>query len=196
MSLGFRPRQRRDRGVWELKHLKHQKLFCTYSEAIRLAQLILRRYDYSLTNMQNSEEDCPSSGWICSLTLRALCSRATSQTYGNQIRYQEPGHTGYPDFICYDPLLVMDTKVYPPLQGQDQDRLPTSSDSSLAMHATESSSRNVPQSTFLAIEEGNETNPFLRDGKPIPINELLHEIKKEVCMGDSIGLAVPLPTLR
>ncbi len=35
------------------------------------------------------------------------------EAYGNQIRYQEPGHTGYPDFICYDPLLVMDTKYIP-----------------------------------------------------------------------------------
>lgn len=185
--------------VWELKHLKHQKLFRTYSEAIRLAQLILRRYDYSLTNIQSSEEDCPVFWLDMPLLYEHYVLGLLREAYGNQIRYQEPGHTGYPDFICYDPLLVMDTKYIP--RFKDKTKISSDIIRQLSGYARDRMlfkkcpTEHIP-CLVIYPEEGNETNPFLRDGKPIPINELLQRIEEERSAWGFYRLAVPLPTLR
>ena len=121
------------------------------------------------------------------------------EAYGNQIRYQEPGHTGYPDFICYDPLLVIDTKYIP--RFKDKTKISSDIIRQLSGYARDRKlfkkcpTEHIP-CLVIYPEEGNETNPFLRDGKPIPINELLLEIKKEKSAWGFYRLAVPLPTLR
>ena len=185
--------------VWELKHLKHQKLFCTYSEAIRLAQLILRRYDYSLTNIRSSEEECPVFWLDMPLLYEHYVLGLLREAYGNQIRYQEPGHTGYPDFICLDPRLVMDTKYIPSLGSKSK----ISSDiiQQLSGYARDRKlfkkchTEHIP-CLVIYPEEGTETNPFLRDGKPIPIDELLQRVEEEKSAWGFYRLAVPLPVLR
>lgn len=185
--------------IWELKHLKHQKLFRTYSEAIRLAQLILRRYDYSLTNIQSSEEDCPVFWLDTPLLYEHYVLGLLREAYGNQIRYQEPGHTGYPDFICLDPRLVMDTKYIPSLGSKSK----ISSDiiQQLSGYARDRKlfkkchTEHIP-CLVIYPEEGTETNPFLRDGKPIPIDELLQRVEEEKSAWGFYRLAVPLPVLR
>lgn len=185
--------------IWELKHLKHQKLFRTYSEAIRLAQLILRRYDYSLTNIQSSEEDCPVFWLDMPLLYEHYVLGLLHEAYGNQIRYQEPGHTGYPDFICLDPRLVMDTKYIPSLGSKSK----ISSDiiQQLSGYARDRKlfkkchTEHIP-CLVIYPEEGTETNPFLRDGKPIPIDELLQRVEEEKSAWGFYRLAVPLPVLR
>lgn len=185
--------------IWELKHLKHQKLFRTYSEAIRLAQLILRRYDYSLTNIQSSEEDCPVFWLDMPLLYEHYVLGLLREAYGNQIRYQEPGHTGYPDFICLDPRLVMDTKYIPSLGSKSK----ISSDiiQQLSGYARDRKlfkkchTEHIP-CLVIYPEEGTETNPFLRDGKPIPIDELLQRVEEEKSAWGFYRLAVPLPVLR
>ena len=185
--------------VWELKHLKHQKLFRTYSEAIRLAQIILRRYDYSLTKIQSSEEECPVFWLDMPLLYEHYVLGLLREAYGNQIRYQELGHTGYPDFICLDPRLVMDTKYIPSLGSKSK----ISSDiiRQLSGYARDRKlfkkcpTEHIP-CLVIYPEEGTETNPFLRDGKPIPIDELLQRVKKEKSAWGFYRLAVPLPVLR
>lgn len=185
--------------VWELKHLKHQKLFRTYSEAIRLAQLILRRYDYSLTKIQSSEEECPVFWLDMPLLYEHYVLGLLREAYGNQIRYQEPGHTGYPDFICYDPLLVMDTKYIPRIK--DKTKISSDIIRQLSGYARDRKlfkkcpTEHIP-CLVIYPEEGTETNPFLQDGKPIPINELLQRVKEEMSAWGFYRLAVPLPVLR
>ena len=187
--------------VWELKHLKHQKLFRTYSEAIRLAQLILRRYDYSLTNIQSSEEDCPVFWLDMPLLYEHYVLGLLREAYGDQILYQAEGNTGCPDFICLDPRLVMDTKYIPRFKDKDKTKISPYIIRQLSGYARDRElfkkcpTEHIP-CLVIYPEEGNETNPFLRDGKPIPINELLPEIKGEDSAWGFYRLAVPLPTLR
>ena len=181
--------------VWELKHLKHQKLFRTYSEAIRLAQLILRRYDYSLTNIQSSEEDCPVFWLDMPLLYEHYVLGLLREAYGNQIRYQEPGHTGYPDFICYDPLLVMDTKYIP--RFKDKTKISSDIIRQLSGYARDRMLFKDPITEPIPClviypEEGAERNPF-RDK---PLRELLYEIGEKESAWGFYRLAVPLPTLR
>ena len=185
--------------VWELKHLKHQKLFRTYSEAIRLAQIILRRYDYSLTNIQSSEEDCPVFWLDMPLLYEHYVLGLLREAYEDQILYQAKGSTGYPDFICLDPRLVIDTKYIPSLGSKSK----ISSDiiRQLAGYARDRKlfkkcpTEHIP-CLVIYPEEGTETNPFLQDGKPIPIDELLQRIEEEKSAWGFYRLAVPLPVLR
>ena len=181
--------------VWELKHLKHQKLFRTYSEAIRLAQLILRRYDYSLTNIQSSEEDCPVFWLDMPLLYEHYVLGLLREAYEDQILYQAKGSTGYPDFICLDPRLVIDTKYIPSLGSKSK----ISSDiiRQLAGYARDRKLFKDPVTEPIPClviypEEGTERNPF-RDK---PLRELLHEIEEEESAWGFYRLAVPLPTLR
>ena len=182
--------------VWALKH---QKLFRTYSEAIRLAQLILRRYDYSLTKIQSSEEECPVFWLDMPLLYEHYVLGLLREAYGDQIRYQEPGHTGYPDFICYDPLLVMDTKYIP--RFKDKTKISSDIIRQLSGYARDRElfkkcpTEHIP-CLVIYPEEGTETNPFLQDGKPIPIDELLQRIEEEESAWGFYRLAVPLPVLR
>lgn len=50
--------------VWEVKAIKHHKIFREYDDAIRLAQMILHRYDYSITNITTAEEEFCPVFWI------------------------------------------------------------------------------------------------------------------------------------
>lgn len=183
--------------VWELKHLKHQKLFRTYSEAIRLAQLILRRYDYSLTNIQSSEEECPVFWLDMPLLYEHYVLGLLREAYGDQILYQAKGSTGYPDFICLDPRLVIDTKYIPSLGSKSK----ISSDiiRQLSGYARDRELFKDPITKPIPClviypEEGTERNPF-RDK---PLRELLYEIEEEEeeSAWGFYRLAVPLPTLR
>ena len=181
--------------VWELKHLKHQKLFRTYSEAIRLAQLILRRYDYSLTNIQSSEEDCPVFWLDMPLLYEHYVLGLLHEAYEDQILYQAEGGTGYPDFICLDPRLVIDTKYIPSLGSKSK----ISSDiiRQLSGYARDRKLFKDPITEPIPClviypEEGTERNPF-RDK---PLRELLLEIEEEKSAWGFYRLAVPLPTLR
>lgn len=183
--------------VWELKHLKHQKLFRTYSEAIRLAQLILRRYDYSVTNIQSSEEECPVFWLDMPLLYEHYVLGLLREAYGDQILYQAKGSTGYPDFICLDPRLVIDTKYIPSLGSKSK----ISSDiiRQLSGYARDRELFKDPITKPIPClviypEEGTERNPF-RDK---PLRELLYEIEEEEeeSAWGFYRLAVPLPTLR
>ena len=117
------------------------------------------------------------------------------EAYGNQIRYQEPGHTGYPDFICYDPLLVMDTKYIP--RFKDKTKISSDIIRQLSGYARDRMLFKDPITEPIPClviypEEGTERNPF-RDK---PLRELLLEIEEEKSAWGFYRLAVPLPTLR
>ena len=183
--------------VWELKHLKHQKLFRTYSEAIRLAQLILRRYDYSLTNIQSSEEDCPVFWLDMPLLYEHYVLGLLREAYGDQILYQAEGNTGCPDFICLDPRLVMDTKYIPRFKDKDKTKISPYIIRQLSGYARDRELFKDPITKPIPClviypEEGAERNPF-RDK---PLRKLLHEIEEEESAWGFYRLAVPLPTLR
>ena len=181
--------------VWELKHLKHQKLFRTYSEAIRLAQLILRRYDYSLTNIQSSEEDCPVFWLDMPLLYEHYVLGLLREAYEDQILYQAEGSTGLPDFICLDPRLVIDTKYIPSLGSKS--KISPDIIRQLSGYARDRKLFKDPVTEPIPClviypEEGSERNPF-RDK---PLRELLLEIEEEKSAWGFYRLAVPLPTLR
>ncbi len=176
----------------ELKHFKYQKLFRTYSEAIRLAQIILRRYDYSLTNIESKEEACPVFWLDMSLLFEHYVLGLLREAYGDKVEYQAEGYTGYPDFICHDPILVMDAKYIPRFNGGG--KINSYIIRQLSGYArdrklfNELPSQPIP-CLVIYSELGKAENPFL--GKAI--EELLQEEEEEAW--DFYRFAVPLPTL-
>lgn len=178
--------------VSELKHFKYQKLFRTYSEAIRLAQIILRRYDYSLTNVTSKEEACPVFWLDMSLLFEHYVLGLLREAYGDKIEYQAQGNTGRPDFICHDPRLVMDAKYMPRFNGRG--RINSYIIRQLSGYARDRKLFNeLPSKPIRCLviypKLGKAENPFL--GKAI--KEL--RLEEEETAWRFYRLAVPLPTL-
>lgn len=178
--------------VSELKHFKYQKLFRTYSEAIRLAQIILRRYDYSLTNIESKEEACPVFWLDMSLLFEHYVLGLLREAYGDKVEYQAEGYTGYPDFICHDPRLVMDAKYIPRFNGGG--KINSYIIRQLSGYARDRKLFTKPPTEPIPClviypELGKAENPFLDKA----IEELLQEEEKEAW--DFYRFAVPLPTL-
>ena len=178
--------------VWEVKAIKHHKIFKEYDDAIKLAQMILHRYDYSITNITTAEEEYCPVFWIdMAMLYEHYVLGLLREAYGSKIHYQVHGHTGYPDFICYSPQVVMDTKYIPrfeygnldtyivrQLSGYSRDKwvFPTKPES------------NIPCVVIYPVE-GEEENPF----KNKPLEAFLST--EDRCIWNFHRIAVPLPQI-
>lgn len=100
--------------VHEVKNIKYHKLYKEYSPAIKLAKLILKRFDYSLTNIKDHfNQKCPVFWLDMSLLYEHYVLGLLREAYGDNILFQAKGYTGCPDFICINPKMVLDTKYIP-----------------------------------------------------------------------------------
>lgn len=187
--------------VWELKQFKTQKLYQEYPVAIRLAQTILRLYDYSLTKVTAREELCPVFWLDMSLLYEHYVLGLLREAYGDRIEYQKEGATGCPDFVCYQPPLVMDTKYKPHLAGG---KLDTDIVRQLAGYArdrrlfSEAPTVPIPCPTapipclvIYPTTEEAEPNPFAAH----PLEDFLCPEREDKDIWGFYRLAVPLPTL-
>lgn len=178
--------------IWEVKTIKHHQLFREYDDAIKLAQMILHRYDYSITNITTAgEEFCPVFWIDMAMLYEHYVLGLLREAYGSKIHYQVHGHTGYPDFVCYSPKVVMDTKYIPrfgyenfdtyivrQLSGYSRDKriFPTMPDV------------NIP-CVIIYPTEGEIQNPF----KDKRLEDFLKN--EDHCLWNFHRIAVPLPVL-
>lgn len=187
--------------VWELKQFKTQKLYQEYPVAIQLAQTILRLYDYSLTKVTAREELCPVFWLDMPLLYEHYVLGLLREAYGDRIEYQKEGATGCPDFVCYQPPLVMDTKYKPHLAGG---KLDTDIVRQLAGYArdrrlfSEAPTVPIPCPTapipclvIYPTTEEAEPNPFAAH----PLEDFLCPEREDKDLWSFYRLAVPLPTL-
>lgn len=78
----------------QISHTSHNKVYKNYTEAIRVAKLILRRYDYSL-DKASSELNSNPPFWIDMPRLYELyVLKKLSETFPGKIEFQVEGH-GY-----------------------------------------------------------------------------------------------------
>ncbi len=179
--------------VWEIKSMKRHKLFRGYEEAVQIAQMILRWCDYSITSIRPAAESpCPVFWLDMSLLYEHYVLGLLREAYGEKIKYQAKGYTGYPDFICYDPKLVMDTKYIPRFQ---QGGIDIAIARQLAGYARDRKLFRLPASEVIPCiviypKEGEAQNPF----KDKSLEELLAEDEDRHLFG-FYRIAVPLPTL-
>lgn len=95
---------------WEVRVSKYNKLFKDYEEATRVAKLILRRFDNSLTNVNIKEDSIPLFWIDMPLLYEHYVLGKLKEFYNDEILYQASGHAGIPDFLCTSENLILDTK--------------------------------------------------------------------------------------
>ena len=178
--------------TWEVKAIKHHKIFKEYDDAIKLAQMILHRYDYSITNITTAQEEYCPVFWIdMAMLYEHYVLGLLREAYGEKILYQKKGYTGYPDFVCYNPVVVMDTKYIPRFEREDFDTYIVrqlsgySRDKKLFRLQPDT---NIPCVIIYPVED-KEENPF----KGKPLEDFLKE--EDSKLWNFYRIPVPLPLL-
>lgn len=106
--------------LWEVRRCKRNKLYREYEEAVKLAKMILRRYDNSIDRASAEEHSIPSFWIDMSMLYEHYVLGALREAYGRKIVYQANVTTGKPDFLYVDESrpLILDTK-YKPRYGNE-----------------------------------------------------------------------------
>ncbi len=106
---------------YQIQHLSTNKLFRDYREAIRVAKMLLRRFDYSIAKAASEPQKTPPF-WIDMARLYEMWVYSKlDAAYPNQIEFQVPGHCKTAvDFIKKDESLIMDTKYKPHYENSNR----------------------------------------------------------------------------
>ena len=101
--------------LWEVRLCKRNKLYREYEEAVKLAKMILRRYDNSIDRASAEDHAIPAFWIDMSLLYEHYVLGALRKAYGPKILYQANVTTGKPDFLYVDEErpLILDTKYKP-----------------------------------------------------------------------------------
>jgi 5-methylcytosine-specific restriction enzyme subunit McrC len=102
--------------ITDIKHirkLKHNKdnFYKEYNEALRLAIMILKKFDYSIKNTMEKTEKYPPFHIDMSLLFELYAYSKLYEVYGKNILYHPRGNSyGETDFLNIDDKTVIDTK--------------------------------------------------------------------------------------
>ena len=104
-----------DVSIYSIGQTHSSKLFREYAEAIRLAKIILRHFDYSITKVGEHEDKVPPFVLDMSLLYEHYVYGLLYEAYHEKISYQFSGETGFPDFLyrSRDFKAILDTKYIP-----------------------------------------------------------------------------------
>ncbi len=106
---------------YQVQKLSTNKLFKEYKDAIRVAKMLLRRYDYSISEASQDQHTTPPF-WIDMARLYEMYVYSKlNAVYGSQIAFQVPGHFRTAvDFIKKDECIILDTKYKPHYENSNQ----------------------------------------------------------------------------
>ena len=109
--------------IREVHQIRANKLFKEYHEAIRLAKLILRHFDYSISKMSGKEATVTPFTIDMSLLYEHYVYGLLHAAYGNEIKYQASSLTGKPDFLYLHEggQAILDTKYIPKFENEPLD---------------------------------------------------------------------------
>ena len=101
--------------IKEVTQIKGHKLFSEYNEAIRLAKLILQRYDYSISKTSIMDDNVTPFTLDMALLYEHYVYGLLNEAYGAKITYQFKGKSEYPDFLYKSNgfKAILDTKYIP-----------------------------------------------------------------------------------
>lgn len=94
----------------QLKHLKHNSLFKEYNEALRLAEMILKRFSYAVENTKEKVTTIPPFTIDMSLLFELYVLTKLDAIWGNAIQFQYHGKYGAVDFLDVVNKRIIDTK--------------------------------------------------------------------------------------
>lgn len=104
---------------YQVQKLSTNKLFKEYKDAIRVAKMILRRYDYSISEASQVQHATPPF-WIDMSRLYEMWVLSVLQKNSmNEILFQERGFYGrqIADFVIREEKMVLDAKYKPDYQN-------------------------------------------------------------------------------
>ncbi|MBR2553564.1 MAG: hypothetical protein IKE94_01770 [Aeriscardovia sp.] len=100
----------------EIRNSKRNTLYRDYDSAVKLALSILRRLDYSITNVEDIEQLTPVFWIDMALLYEHYVYSLLHNAYGSDVKYQKSGWFRWkPDFLHIGEKLIMDTKYIPDL---------------------------------------------------------------------------------
>ena len=100
----------------EIRNTKRNALFRDYDSAVKLALSILKRLDYSVTNVDTDSQLTPVFWIDMALLYEHYVYGLLHNAYGSAIKYQHSGWFRWkPDFLHLGEKLIMDTKYMPDL---------------------------------------------------------------------------------
>lgn len=114
-----------DIDVRQVARVSHNKLFCYYNEAVRVAKMVLRHYDNSIHNIDRDETQDTAPFWIDMARLFELYTYSKlNDRYPGQIGFQKSGYGGVCDFLkiskgISEERLIMDAKYIPKYKNKD-----------------------------------------------------------------------------
>ena len=140
--------------IKEVSLIKGHKLFSEYNEAVRLAKLILRRYDYSISKTSALDENVPPFTLDMSSLYEHYVYGLLNEAYGDKISYQFKGKTGLPDFLygATGFKAILDTKYIP--------RYETTSLDKDVIRQLSGYSRDIPILQHLGFKDIDEESPI------------------------------------
>ena len=110
--------------IKQVKRLRAHKLFTNYNEAIRLAKLILRLFDYNISKVGSHEGKVVPFWLDMSLLYEHYVYGLLHEAYRERITYQFKGKTGFPDFLykSKEYKAILDTKYIPKYEEKSLDK--------------------------------------------------------------------------
>lgn len=107
----------------EVSQIRNNKLYKEYGEAIRLAKLILRYFDYSISKMSGNESKVIPFTIDMSLLYEHYVYGLLYAAYGKDVKYQASSLTGKPDFLYLHEggQAILDTKYIPKFENDPLD---------------------------------------------------------------------------
>ena len=110
--------------IKQVKRLRAHKLFTNYNEAIRLAKLILRLFDYNISKVGSHEGKVVPFWLDMSLLYEHYVYGLLHEAYRERITYQFKGKTGFPDFLykSKEYKAILDTKYIPKYDEKSLDK--------------------------------------------------------------------------
>ncbi|MGP5408178.1 5-methylcytosine restriction system specificity protein McrC [Psychrobacter celer] len=173
--------------LYELKAVKRNSFYKEYQEALKLSKIILKRFGYHISEIDNSsvEQISVPPFWIdMSKLFELYVLGLLKDKYGDKILFQAKGSYGNPDYLLIDDMqpLIIDAK-YRPTYQQDKNLSYIIDDirqisgyardvgilDKLGYHTVEEQSSSVVSCVIIYTDqdEGDKLPNSLTDGKSI-----------------------------
>ena len=100
--------------VWEIKTVRKNRIYKEYNNAINLARLILRRFDYALSQSQNQIIKCQPYWIDMSRLFEVYVLHQLRKAFADSILFQVKGaQKTQVDFVKTDEKIILDAKYKP-----------------------------------------------------------------------------------
>ena len=163
-----------DININSIGQIRSNKLYREYAEAMRLAKIILKHFDYSLSNVEATENRVTPFVLDMSLLYEHYVYGLLHEAYREKISYQYPGVTGLPDFLYKSKHFnaILDTKYIPKYEKGTLDKYVIRQLSGYSRDLTilsklgyeeideDSPTPSVPCIIIYPKEDGDSDNPF------------------------------------